>query len=156
MYFKLLDMKSIRNDVDDYFDGYSEELAPFDVPRENPSLKSEPASSRISTLWRRTGVGAAFARWDSSPDRERTLDAARNDPAALKGESSRLVWEALASIVTKDAYDEVPLAADGDAAAYLANELRSRLLVDKDGTLATIVPPWSTGIPLNPVSKKEP
>jgi|HubBroStandDraft_4_1064222.scaffolds.fasta_scaffold00954_14 hypothetical protein len=149
-------MESIRNDVDDYFDGYSDELAAFDVPSEDPTLGLDKASSRIGTLWRRTGIGAAFARWDSTPDRERTLDAARTDPTALKDESSRLVWEALASIVTKDAFDEVPLVADGDAAARLANELRARLLSDKDGTLAAIVPPWSTGIPLNPVSRKSP
>ena len=53
----------------------------------------------------------------------------------MKDQSSRLVWEALASIVTKDAFDEVPLVADGVAAARLANELRTRLLADKDGTL---------------------
>jgi hypothetical protein len=149
-------MDSIRNDVDDYFDGYSDELATFDVPSDAPTHGSDKASSRIGTLWRRTGTGAAFARWDSTPDRERTLDAARTDPVALKDESSRLVWEALASIVTRDAFDEVALAVEGDAAARLANELRTRLLADKDGTLAAIVPPWSTGISLNPVSGKSP
>jgi hypothetical protein len=149
-------MESIRNDVDDFFDGYSDGLASFDVPGDNSTFGPETASSRISTLWRRTGIGAAFQRWDSTPDRERTLNAARTDPKALKGESSRLVWEALASIVTKDAFDEVALVAEADAAACLANELRDRLLADKDGTLAAIVPPWSTGTSLNPVSGKSP
>jgi hypothetical protein len=147
-------MESIRDDVDDYFDDYCDELTAFDVPSEAPTLGLDKASSRIGTLWRRTGIGAAFMRWDSTPDRERTLDAARTDPTALKDQSSRLVWEALASIVTKDAFDEVPLVADGVAAARLANELRTRLLADKDGTLAAIVPPWSTGISLNPVTRK--
>ena len=146
-------MELIRDDVDDYFDGYSDELAPFDVPLEDPTLGLEKAASRIGTLWRRTGIGAAFMRWDSTPDRERTLDAARTDPTVLKDQSSRLVWEALASIVTADAFDEVPINVDGVAAARLANELRTRLLADKDGTLAAIVPPWSTGISLSPVSR---
>ncbi len=149
-------MESIRNDVDDFFDGYSDELATFDVPGDDWTLGSEKANSRIGTLWRRSGIGAAFERWDSTPDRERTLDAARTDPTALKDQSSRLVWEALASIVTKDAFDEVALVAEADAAARLANELRARLLADKDGTLAAIVPRWSTGISLNPVSGKSP
>ena len=84
MYLEFGIWTSIRNDVDDYFDGYSDELATFDVPSDDPTLGSEKASSRIGTLWRRTGTGAAFARWDSTPDRERTLDAARTVPAALK------------------------------------------------------------------------
>ncbi len=154
VYLWVLDMQSIRNDVDDYFDGYSDELATFEVPSEDTSLGTDKASSRIGTLWERTGVGAAFARWNSTPDRERTLDAARTDPTALKDQSSRLIWEALASIVTKDAYDEVSFVSERDAAARLANELRARLLADKNGTLAAIVPPWSTGISLNPVSGK--
>ncbi len=149
-------MDPMRDDVDDYFDGYSDDLAAFDVPIEDPTFGLEKAATRIGTLWRRTGIGAAFMRWDSTPGRERTLDAARSNPAVLQDQSSRLLWEALASIVTKDAFDEVPINVDGVAAARLANELRTRLLDDKDGTLAEIVPPWSTGISLNPVSRKSP
>jgi hypothetical protein len=148
-------MESIRNDVDDYFDGFTNEFATFEMPSYERNIDwSDNASVRIGTLWRRLGVGAAFARWDSSPDRERVLEAARSDPSALREQTSRLVWEALAAIITRDAFDEVPLIDDGEAAAHLANELRSRLLTDKAGTLAAIVPPWSTGYSLNPVTKK--
>ena len=148
-------MEPIRNDVDDYFDGLTNELATFEMPNDDPDqVWSDEASNRIRHLWQRTRLGPGFARWNSSPEREQVLTIARSDPSELHAQSSRLVWEALAAIVTQDAYDDVALIADREAAAHLANELRSRLLMDKEGALAAIGPPVSTGYPLNPVPGK--
>lgn len=147
-------MDATRNDVDDFFDGATNDLAMFEIPSSDGGLASfDLASSRISTLHQRISVGAAFARWNDNPERDRVLDIARNDPSALANERSRLVWEALATIIGWDAFDEVPLSESREAAAHLANELRSRLLSDKDGTIAAIVPRWSTGQSLNPVPR---
>jgi hypothetical protein len=115
-------MEPIRTDVDDFFDGRSNDLARFEVPRgeNHPSpagdwWELDEAGKRIGALWRRTGSGAAFARWDSSPNRDRVLDLAREDPSQLKNESTRLVWGALAAIVTKDAFEDGTLIRDGAA-----------------------------------------
>ncbi len=147
-------MDAFRNDVDEFCDGTTNDLASFAVPSADVDQASfDVASSRISTLCQRLAVGAAFARWSDLPERDRVLDIARNDPPALTEESPRHVWEALATIIGWDAYDEVPLSQNRQAAAHLANELRSRLVADKEGTLAAIVPPWSTGYSLNPVRR---
>ena len=146
-------MDATRNDVDEYFDGVTNDLALFELPSAAPGQALDVASSRISTLHGQLSVGAAFARWNDNPERDRVLDIARDDPSALANEPSRLVWEALATIIGWDAYDEVPLSENREAAAHLANELRSQLLADKAGTIAAIVPPWSTGYALNPVRR---
>lgn len=146
-------MDELRTDVDEFFDGEREDFAPFAAPTGQRHTTDDGFSwwdkdennLRISALHSHTAGGGGFGFEDASGGTQLALDAARSgtDLAALP---LRQIWAALSDILSRDAFEDGTLIANGKAAARLANDVRRRLLADKQGTIEGIWGdhPWPT------------